>query len=107
MVGGYTDFDAVDVALRKILDEWRRMDTDYITRVKHLRGKLPGGLNGAFFLDANTVHDNSVRDDLFGCTGQNWYLAHTTGAVEHLRAPERECFGRALYDEQEVRQAAQ
>jgi Ca2+-binding RTX toxin-like protein len=80
MIAGSTDFDTREIALRSILDEWSRLDADYNTRVNHLRGTLPGGLNGATVLNATTVRNNAVRDELFGCTGQNWYLAHTAGA---------------------------
>jgi Ca2+-binding RTX toxin-like protein len=81
MIAGFTDFDTQTLSLARILDEWRRPDADYITRVNHLRGVSPGGLNGGITLNRNTVHDNAIRDDLFGCTGQNWYLAHTLAAV--------------------------
>jgi Ca2+-binding RTX toxin-like protein len=82
MIGGWTNYDANDVALIRLLDEWSRTDlaaaTSYATRVNHLRGPV-GGNNGMFFLNPTTVHDNATLDLLYGGNGQNWYLAHVLG----------------------------
>jgi Ca2+-binding RTX toxin-like protein len=80
MVAGSTDHDAQLTALAGLLSEWSRTDADYGTRVGHLRGTLAGGKNGAFLLNASTVHANAVRDFLYGGLGQNWYVAHVSGS---------------------------
>jgi len=74
LIGGNTDFDANETALKAILAEWSRTDSDYLTRVHHLDGSLAGGLNGPYFLNATTVHDNGAADRLFGGNGQDWFL---------------------------------
>src|SRR5262249_34544530 len=86
LISGATDFDANDVALTSLLAEWSRLDlgtsaASYDTRLKHLQGTLAGGNNGAFLLNATTVHDNGVRDYLYGGTGLNWYLAHVVAGT--------------------------
>jgi hypothetical protein len=51
-----------------------------------LNGTLPGGLNGAFFLTAATVHDDGATDQLYGNGGNDWFFALTTGAnADRLR----------------------
>jgi ELWxxDGT repeat protein len=74
LIGGTTDFDANETALKAILAEWSRTDADYLTRVHHLDGSLAGGLNGPYFLNATTVHDDGAADRLFGTNGQDWFL---------------------------------
>lgn len=79
LIGGYTDYDATDLALTQLMAEWSRTDADYATRLDNLRGTTPGGKNGDVLLNSTTVHDNGKRDTLYGGTGRNWYLAGTTG----------------------------
>jgi hypothetical protein len=80
LIAGWTDYDANDAALAMLLAEWSRTDANYAVRVAHLRGTFAGGLNGDYKLTAATIHDNGVRDGLYGQSGGNWYLAHTAGS---------------------------
>ena len=75
LIGGTTDHDQNAIALKAIMAEWRRTDADYVTRVHHLDGSLTGGLNGPFFLNAATVHDDGKADQLFGGDGTDWFFA--------------------------------
>jgi hypothetical protein len=79
LIAGYTDYDAVDVAICNIMDEWTRTDVSYNQRVQHLNGSVPGGLNDAFYLTDETVHDDGVVDELTGNSGQDWFLLNLDG----------------------------
>jgi PKD repeat protein len=80
VIGGTTDFDDNSMALLAMLAEWSREDINYQTRVGHLNGTLPGGLNGSFFLTAATVHDDSAIDQFYGEGGvEDWFFALTSG----------------------------
>src|SRR5262245_27764972 len=57
MISGSTTFDANLTALRAILAEWTRTDATYATKVAHLTGSTPGGLNAPYFLNADTLVD--------------------------------------------------
>jgi VCBS repeat-containing protein len=86
VIGGTTDFDANSDALLALLAECSRSDASEETRLNHLNGTLPGGLNGAFFLTAATVHDDGATDQLYGNGGNDWFFALTTGAnADRLR----------------------
>jgi Ca2+-binding RTX toxin-like protein len=74
LVGGTTAYDNNAAALAAILAEWGSAD-DYLTRIAHLTGGMSGGLNGAYLLNASTVHSNGLADKLYGGSGQDWYFA--------------------------------
>jgi hypothetical protein len=79
LIGGTTDYDNNLVALGAIMAEWGRTDVDFQTRIAHLNGTLAGGANGGELLTAATVHDNGVRDNLFGGGGLDWLFAKLSG----------------------------
>jgi autotransporter-associated beta strand protein len=74
LIGGTTAWDANESALSAIMDEWTSA-ADYQTRIGHLRGTTPGGLNGSVVLDATTVHDDLAIDHLHGGSGLDWFFA--------------------------------
>src|SRR5262249_3637083 len=73
LIGGRTDYDD-EAALRSLLAEWTSADS-YKARVDHLFGTLAGGLNGDHHLNADTVHDDGVRDLLLGGHDRDWFFA--------------------------------
>ena len=77
LISGMTDYDAIDVALKRIVMEWSRTDTAFATRVNHL--KVGGGLNQAYLLTDLTVHDDHAADVLTGCEGNDWFLFNVDG----------------------------
>lgn len=82
LIGGATDYDANDVALLAIMAEWDRAGVSYSTRVSHLLGggkgkNAGGGLNGSYFLNSMTVHDDASIDTLTGGSGTDWFFART------------------------------
>jgi hypothetical protein len=42
-------------------------------------GSGSGRLNGDFFLNENTVHDDGQRDVLTGSAGRDWFLGNLDG----------------------------
>jgi hypothetical protein len=80
LIGGSTAFDANEAALRAILAEWTSA-ASYPTRVGHLLGTLPGGLNGGYDLNASTVYDDGSADLLWGGGGRDWFVAGKKGQV--------------------------
>jgi Ca2+-binding RTX toxin-like protein len=80
LIGGTTDFDNDLTALAALRAEWGRTDASYQARVDHLLGTLADGLNGPYFLNASTVHDDAAIDNLYGGSGNDWFLALTGGA---------------------------
>jgi PKD repeat protein len=87
LIAGRTDFDTNEAALRALLFEWES-SADYLTRVHHLDGSLAGGLNGSYFLNADTVHrgGNSIR--LYGAAGRDWFFAALAAQTPDRRADE-------------------
>jgi hypothetical protein len=81
LIGGATDYDNNAAALAALLAEWGRTDIDYSTRIAHLTGSLSGGLNGSYFLNSSTVHDNGQADNLYGGPGADWFLTGTLDAI--------------------------
>lgn len=79
LIGGTTDFDGAVVPLCRLMSEWGRIDADYGTRIGHLTGNLPDGLNAGQLLTANTVHDDGMSDTLYGDNGQDWFLYSLAG----------------------------
>lgn len=63
LVAGFTDYDADYDAMAAILAEWTAAGA-YADRVNFLRNG--GALNGSNLLNASTVHDDSVRDRMWG-----------------------------------------
>jgi probable HAF family extracellular repeat protein len=99
LIGGTSDYDLTSTAmtydvklagLEAIMAEWGRTDADYLTRVHHLDGSLSGGLNGFFFLNATTVHDNGQVDTLFGAPSPSleWFFAGIADVLKKNRAGE-------------------
>jgi Ca2+-binding RTX toxin-like protein len=79
LVAGSTDFDGRIEALAAILAEWKS-NRLYAARVNNLRNGSGGSrLNGDFFLDSTTTHDDNVADTLTGSTDLDWFLAHQNG----------------------------
>ncbi len=85
LIGGVTDHDADRTALAALAAEWRRTDADLATRISHLNGSQGGGLNGASWLNALTVHDDGATDELFGEAGLDWFIYLGSGAnADHV-----------------------
>src|SRR5262249_44184455 len=79
LIGGTTNFDEDFDALAVVMKEWGRSDVDYRTRVGHLSGSIPGGLNGGFTFSAATVHDDAIIDFLFGEKDLDWFIYSAGG----------------------------
>ncbi len=84
LIGDLTDLDGNLPALDAVMAEWGRTDADYNTRVAHLGGSLAGGLNGAYLLNAATVHDDAAVDQLEGDGGSDWFLYTAGGAFKDV-----------------------
>ena len=79
LVDGATLHDADAVALLAILAEWTTgndSNASFQQRRDHLRGTLPGGLNGTYLLDNLSLIDNTVLDLLLSGAGTDWVLRH-------------------------------
>src|SRR5262249_12870873 len=88
LIGGTTDYDNNAAALAAILAEWGRTDIDYTTRIAHLMGTMSGGLNGAYLLNASTVHDNGLADTLTRGAGLDWFFAGLAGRIKNRTSGE-------------------
>src|SRR5262249_24680266 len=73
LIGNSTDHDSNLNALNAVMAERGRTDADYTTRLNHLSGSA-GGLNGGYFLNSTTVHDDAVLDQLYGEAGTDWFF---------------------------------
>ena len=60
------------------MDEWIDDTIPYLVRVDHLTNG--GGKNGTTVLNATTVLNDGVVDDLRGGNGADYFIAHTAGA---------------------------
>jgi hypothetical protein len=81
LVAGSTDFDGRIEALAAILAEWKS-NRSYTERVSNLRNGTAGTrLNGDFFLDGTTTHDDGAADALTGGADLDWFLAQQTGTA--------------------------
>jgi Ca2+-binding RTX toxin-like protein len=89
LVGGSTSWDADETALSAIMAEWTSA-ADYQTRVAHLRGTTPGGVNGNFLLDSTTVLDDLEVDLLSGGGGLDWFFTGVGDVIVHLAPGEEE-----------------
>lgn len=76
MIAGTTAYDTNVVALCNITAEWLRTDQTYSQRVSNLLNG--GGLNGTTKLNATTVFDDTVGDNLNGNAGTDWFFAKRT-----------------------------
>lgn len=76
LIAGTTAHDANLLALCDITAEWLRTDKTYSQRVSNLVNG--GGLNGATKLNATTVFDDAVGDNLSGNARTDWFFAKTT-----------------------------
>jgi hypothetical protein len=84
LIGGTTDYDTNVAALSLLLAEWSNPADGYATRVSRLLGPgqpggAAGGLNGSFFLNPTTVHDDGAADLLAGGGGMDWFFASAAG----------------------------
>jgi hypothetical protein len=73
--------------------QWQRTDVNHATRINHLTGSQGGGLSGNYWLNAVTVHDDGVADELFSEARADWFLYVLSGAS---RRPERSGTGDAF-----------
>lgn len=76
LIAGTTVHETNVRALCDIMSEWVRTDKTYSQRVSNLLNG--GGLNGATKLNATTVFDDAIGDNLTGGTGTDWFFAKTT-----------------------------
>jgi uncharacterized protein (TIGR03118 family) len=83
-IGGSTAYDADPAALLKVLNAWTAPGS-YSDRVAGLRG----GANGVPKVDATTVTDDGVRDDLVGGPGLDWFVGQLPDVLHHRRANEK------------------
>jgi uncharacterized repeat protein (TIGR01451 family) len=89
LIGGTTDFDTNAAALSALLAEWARTDENYATRLSHLSGATAGGVNGAYLLNAQTVHDDGQADLLVGGDdGLDWFFAGKNDQLKHQQSGE-------------------
>ena len=79
LIGGITAFAADLQALCAISAEWSS-GNNYVTRISHLQGTNPGGLNGGYLLTSATVSNDGAADVLSGQGGTDWFFAHVQGA---------------------------
>src|SRR5207247_5976243 len=84
VIGNFTDFDANLTALDALMAEWGRTDADITTRVNHLNGSAGGALNGGYFLNNRTVHDDAALDQLYGEAGNDWFFYPASGRHEDM-----------------------
>lgn len=76
LIGGTTSYDNNETALLAIISEWGSTNSNP-DRIAHIRGTLPGGANGTFFLKAGagaTVFNDTYVDALTGGTGRDWFF---------------------------------
>jgi hypothetical protein len=72
LIGGRTAYDANLPALLALMAEWSSGD-GYEQRIQALFGTSSGGLNGPYFLDAQTVARDTARTQLLGGPGSDWF----------------------------------
>lgn len=76
LIAGTTGYETNLLGLRTIQSEWLRTDKTYSQRVSNLLNG--GGLNGTTKLNATTVFDDAVGDNLTGNAGTDWFFAKQT-----------------------------
>lgn len=77
LIASHSSYQDSRSALRQIMNEWLR-NKPLAQRIAHLTG-APGGLNGSFFINANTVSDDDRLDRLQGGLGSDFFAAKTRG----------------------------
>jgi hypothetical protein len=93
LIGGRTGWDANDLALSAILDEWTS-PRDYATRVANLRGNgTEPRANGDYYLNmagryATVYDDDGGHDELIGGEGLDWFFADDHDQLVDLRLDE-------------------
>jgi uncharacterized protein (TIGR03118 family) len=85
LVGGRTAYDADPASLMKILTAWTAPGVSYNDRVTEIRT----GANGVPKLDATTVFDDRVRDDLVGGPGLDWYIGQLPDVLHGRKSNEQ------------------
>jgi Ca2+-binding RTX toxin-like protein len=83
LIGGTTIYDTLDLALQEILTEWNSM-AGYPARVVSLRMGIaapPELPVGVLKLDATTVIDDGVVDELTGSADRDWFLVFFSGDI--------------------------
>ncbi len=73
LLGGSTLYDANPTALEALMAEWQRTDIGYQQRVQDLFGNGTGGLNGAYFLNTQTVARDLAVNQLIGGSTTDWF----------------------------------
>jgi uncharacterized protein (TIGR03118 family) len=84
LVGGGTTHDSDHQALLQIMTTWTSA-ASYNDRVTAIRS----GTNGVPKLDSSTIIDDSVRDDLFGGPGIDWFLGTLPDVLHGRKANEQ------------------
>ncbi|MGE0758676.1 MAG: choice-of-anchor Q domain-containing protein [Pirellulaceae bacterium] len=84
LIAGTTAFDADELALHSIQQEWASA-RDFQTRVSNLRGLGNGPrANGTNYLKVSgaeaTVFNDSSKDELQGGSGRDWFFANRAGS---------------------------
>lgn len=75
LIGASTIYDANEVALKGLMDEWWSANP-YAARVANMRSGE--GLTGGYLLrDGVSVFDDNAQDDLIGMGDTDWYFAYT------------------------------
>jgi Ca2+-binding RTX toxin-like protein len=79
LIGNKLAFEDDMAAMQLVRSEWARTDNSISERMNHLTGALPGGLNGAYFLNTSTISEDSAIDDLRGNNGIDWFFSAPSG----------------------------
>lgn len=64
--------------LMPLMNEWKRSELDYTSRIRHLTGQDAGGANGTTQINFSNVVDDGEQDSLLGGAGKDWFF-FTTG----------------------------
>ena len=98
LISGATAYDANDVALRAILNEWtstpelRAADCEPVGN--RYGERFANRLNGDYFLQPDvTVYDDNAKDTLTGCAGRDWFFANVALGRRRRRDPQGQDHG--------------
>jgi Ca2+-binding RTX toxin-like protein len=69
-------------ALQAIEKEWTRADADYLTRIGHLKGTIPGGFNGSTLLNQTKIVDDAIADLMAGGSDLDWFFATSLDSTD-------------------------
>jgi Ca2+-binding RTX toxin-like protein len=91
LIGGTTDFDTNENALRSLHSEWASANPVQV-RIDHLTGLLPGGSNGTNLLISDavrsgTVHNDGVNDTFTNNFADDWAAAVRRGYSDEDHRP--------------------